>query len=144
MYQPLIRFRHAIQKAAAAGLQHMSETASQRAIAPRNTPREPQAPQPKGLAGSRSSIRLDRAPERMPVSESEMEAVRVRTIYNQRNVRLRLVAHRRNVTEINVLTLRSSLSSSVSECTAWWCAIILALHCSPRRLADLYPRSARL
>jgi hypothetical protein len=78
MHQPLIRFRYAIQKAVAAGAAKISESASRgEAVARLGTNRAAGQGLVTKRAGSHSSIRIGRAPERMPVSDLEMESVMV-------------------------------------------------------------------
>jgi hypothetical protein len=78
MHQPLIRFRYAIQKAVAVGTAKMSETASLGEAVARlgGNPASGQKLVAE-RAGRHKSVRIDRAPERMPVSNMEMESVMV-------------------------------------------------------------------
>ena len=78
MHQPLIRFRYAIQKAVAAGAAKMSETASLgEAVARLGASSTSVQKLVTKRAGRHTSVRIDRAPERMPVSNKEMESVMV-------------------------------------------------------------------
>jgi hypothetical protein len=83
-YQPLIRFRYAIQKAVASGVKAAAPAASKsspvaaeaRAAAPKTSGPMRRIPGPPGV--TRTSVRISSAPPRRPIDEEEMAAIAVR------------------------------------------------------------------